>query len=86
MELLQHVKPALVRHGDIEQHDITWLIFDHTYRFVAIGGFTADCHSSAFRDDPFDSFTHDGVVVDYNNINHWSGVEISIRVPRPGEE
>ena len=86
MEFFEHIQAALVRHGDIEQHDITWVILDHTHRFLTIGSFATNGHSSAFRDNAFQPFTNDGMVINYNNINHLTGVKISIRVPRPGEK
>src|SRR5206468_7076229 len=69
VQLFQHVETAFVRHGDIQQHDVAGLLSDHLHGFVAIRGFAADGHAAAFRDDAFQTFTYDSVIIDDNNVN-----------------
>ena len=49
----------------------------------AIRGFAADGHAAAFRDDAFQTFTYDSVIIDDNNVNHLVGRQSRAGCPCP---
>ena len=86
VQFFHDIESVLVRHGDIEQHHITGLAFDDEHGFVTVSGFASDRHSNIFRDDSFQACAHDSVIVNNNDFDHLSGIDMSSRVPRPGRE
>src|SRR2546423_10653982 len=86
MEFLQDIKPTLVRHCDVEQYHITWLFSDGLHGLITVRGFRTHGHSAAFSNDAFQAFTYNSMIIDDDNVNHFSGAAISSRVPLPGPE
>src|SRR5215472_16054420 len=70
MKFLEHVKAAPVWHGDIEQDDVARLVFDEPKGFVPVSSLAGHSHSTTFGDDSFQSFAHNGMVIDNNNFDH----------------
>src|SRR5262249_38609390 len=70
VDLFKNVEAVPVRHRDIEKHDITRIGFDHSHAFITIAGFAAHRHAGVFRDNSLQAFTHDGLIINYNHIDH----------------
>src|SRR4029450_1671761 len=87
MKFLQNIQSAFVGHGDVQHDDIAWLAAKNAQRFDSVTRLRSDSDARIFRDDSLQPFANHGVIIDNTNFDHDSlGMEISIRVPRPGSE
>src|SRR5262245_57789863 len=87
MQLLQHIEPVLVRHGEIEQHDVTRFAQDDSHRFLTITGFCSYSHARVLGNDAFQAFSNNSVIIYDTYFNHLArGYVRRAGFPLPGSE